>query len=104
MEHQTIRDVLRRKKRWALLALAIGWLSAFSWTFLDEKSFPPYLFGVLGVFLFVGVITLGFFIRCPRCRGNIGTLNAGLSKAIPLYTVMNFCPYCGVSLDTKVGP
>ena len=73
-------------------------------TFIDDKSPSPYLVGALGILFLVAIIFLGFLIRCPRCRGNIGALNAGVSKSIPFYTVINYCPYCGVSLDSSVGP
>jgi len=104
MEVQTIRDALRRKKRWAFVALAVGWISSAVWTFQDERTVSPYLFGIFGFVFAVGIVFLGFFIRCPRCRGNIGALNAGVSKVVPFYTVINYCPYCGVSLDAPVGP
>ena len=106
MEAQTIRDVLRRKKRWALLLLVVGWLSSAIWTFQDDKSasVSPYLLGALGLVFALGAIFLAFFIRCPRCRGNVGSLNAGVSKVVPFYTVINYCPYCGVSLDSPIEP
>jgi hypothetical protein len=75
-----------------------------AWIFQDDRTVSPYLFAIVGPVLLVAVIFLGFFIRCPRCRGNIGTLNAGISKVVPFYTVINYCPYCGISLDSPVGP
>jgi len=106
MEHPTIRDTLRRKKRWALLALAVVWVGGAFFTFSDsdQTSISPYFMAIFGLAFFVGIISLGFLIRCPRCRGNIGALNAGISKTIPFYTVINYCPYCGVSLDSSAGP
>ena len=106
MEYPTIRDRLRRRKRWALIVLAGAWLLMFPTWWLEDKPSSALL--VPEIFAFAGFfgsfIFLAFFIRCPRCRGNLGTLNAGFSKAIPFYTVINYCPYCSVSLDSRLEP
>lgn len=36
-----------------------------------------------------------YFIRCPKCDARIGQAMTGMSK-------LNFCPTCGVSMDTPV--
>jgi hypothetical protein len=103
MDGPTIRDGLRRRKRWVLILLFGAWL-VFAFTIIPTAGEPPILAIVPGIAFFGAMIFLGFFIRCPRCRGNLGVLNAGFSKVVPFYTVINYCPYCGVSLDAPAGP
>ena len=104
MKSPTIRDALRRKKRWALVVLIGAWLLAGLSIFMEDNK-ALQLLAILPVVAFIAaIIFLGFFIRCPHCRGNLGVLNVGFSKTVPLYPSINFCPYCGVSLDTPAGP
>jgi hypothetical protein len=102
MDGPSIRDGLRRKKRWALIVLFGSWL-LFAFTIVPSAAEVPVLAIVPGIVFFCTFVFLAFFIRCPRCRGNLGVLNAGFSKVVPFYTVINYCPYCGVSLDEPTG-
>ena len=49
-----------------------------------------------------GIVFLGFFIRCARCKGNLGLLHVSFRKSAFGFRAINFCPYCGVSLDTRI--
>jgi len=84
------------------IALAIvSWLGfGVSISLVDESvGFPALTFFFFACF---GASVLGIllFLKCPRCRGPLGATNATLKMGDFLFTRrMNFCPYCGVSLD-----
>jgi hypothetical protein len=40
-----------------------------------------------------------FFLRCPRCRGPLGSLVAHFGPFASLGKRISNCPFCGVSLD-----
>jgi hypothetical protein len=102
----TIRDYIKRRVRWAM-GIGIGsWLVLAIVGPLGSEAYPP-LQHVLPVFAVVGGIGFGgamismLFIRCPKCRARLGQTIAmptalQFSRWSPQ---VNYCPYCGVSLD-----
>jgi uncharacterized membrane protein YedE/YeeE len=100
----TIREVLgRKRKRFVYLGIAacVGALTALLLS-VSSGTFP-WLF--LPFFACFGASVLGimFFLKCPRCSGSLGRGNvpfegtsAGIRRPI------NYCPYCGVSLDEQM--
>jgi hypothetical protein len=103
----TIRDYLKRRTRTLQATALCGWLICAGGVFLMSpstscrprcgSSAPP-LPVLLGFPLFGGAIVwMMFFTKCPRCSGRLGhlltTTGGFFSKPV------NFCPYCGVSLD-----
>ena len=96
----TIREVLARRRRNFLLLAFAAWLGCAGALALSESTAaPPWLFAVaivgFGAALF-GVAS----IRCPRCRGALGMVNAPFKgKTEGMARRIDFCPYCGVSLD-----
>jgi hypothetical protein len=101
--NQTIRDYIKRRVRWLFAVGVAGWLSfPLSQFAIHEESGNKVAAALplLGMFVFMGaILALNWALKCPRCRANLGrtiALPVGLRFSGPK---VNFCPYCGVSLD-----
>jgi hypothetical protein len=105
IERQTIRQFLAARKRKLFVVLIVCWLGAFGSMGMGvDKLLPPPWFAIALVTLGGGAVAaifgIWFFIRCPRCKGVLGTNNAPLLRDWLMFgRRINFCPYCGVSLD-----
>jgi hypothetical protein len=105
MGAQTIRQFLAGRRRKLLLLLTACWLGMFATTTLGGVGPSSPWIGPALVVLFAGFVgSLGgmwFFLRCPRCKGSLGSNNAPfLKERLGLFgRRLNYCPYCGVSLD-----
>ena len=94
-----IRSALRRKLILAYIVLAIGAVCVFAFRELIDEQVESLAiaFGAImgiGALLFVN---LG--IRCPRCNGNLVMTAQGAAFSLSAKHRVNFCQYCGVSLD-----
>lgn len=98
----TIRDVIKRRVRWISLIAVAGWLLfPLSMSQVQKGHPPPPLFFV-GMLLFVGaILAIQFVVRCPRCSAPLGQIALTIAFGW-LRRRVNFCPYCGVSLDEPV--
>jgi hypothetical protein len=102
--NQTIRDYIKRRVRWLFAVGILGWLilpaSQLLWP--AEKSALP--LAAVGMIVFFGaILALNYFVKCPRCRANLGrTIAMPLALSFGSGPKINFCPYCGVSLDEPV--
>ena len=68
--------------------------------FVEPEQTPTWLTAFFGLSFAAAVVANLFLLRCPRCRGPVGTIQALLKQRfVSLARAMNFCPYCGVSLD-----
>ncbi len=98
----TIDTFLRSKTRRNLL------LGFFAWLLFAGSIFISAEWGVrlLPLFLFVpfigAVAAQMFFLRCPRCRGNLGQLLAQTMAPGRMKTHLICCPFCGISFDEHV--
>ena len=102
--NETIRDHIKRRVRWLFGVGMLGWcsfpLSAFLW-----RDNPGHKAGfglsALGMVAFLGaILALNWVIKCPRCRANLGrTIAMPVGLSFGSGPRVNFCPYCGVSLD-----
>lgn len=101
---ETLRDRINKKRRQLILGITVGTICGFVGIILS--MFISYLFSILAI---VGFACAYLFmmlsihdVRCPKCDGNIGlTL---LSWSLVLHSaasVIKFCPFCGIGLDTK---
>jgi hypothetical protein len=106
----TTREYIKRRVRIAL-GIGIG-----SWVLVAivgpfgaggnrlVQSLLP-LFAVIGAIGFGGAIISIMFIRCPKCRASLGQTVAVPTAMRLSGRQINFCPYCGVSLDEPMdGP
>jgi hypothetical protein len=100
----TIREYIKRRVRlamgigigsWVLLAV-VGPLGAGGYRLV--QSMLPF-FAIIGAIGFGGAIISIMFIRCPKCRASLGQTVAMPTAMRLSGRQVNFCPYCGVSLD-----
>ena len=86
-----------------IILAVISWLGAAASLFAAGQQFP-WLFLVFFAGFGAAIIGIMYFLKCPRCHGPLGMTNASLSmSSVPFYRRMNYCPYCGVSLDENLG-
>lgn len=90
----TIRKLLKARIFKARVAGFGCWLLCAGFIFVVPDAYKAWaLIPTLG---FAGsVLYVLFFLRCPKCGARIGQAMTGMSK-------LNFCPTCGVSMDTPV--
>ena len=97
---ETIRARFKRRRRRSVAAAGIGFAvmaiaAALGYLFADRGSkYQPVLLAVavLGLVILCGGLLYLDRTRCPNCLGRSGPV---------LYARgTNFCPQCGVSLDT----
>jgi hypothetical protein len=95
----TIREFLTYKSRRNMLAGFLAWvafaISIFTAPMLNTPLLP------LAFFLpFIGcALAQAFFVRCPKCNGNLGPLLAQSMSPLTLRFRVNNCPYCGVDFN-----
>lgn len=100
----TIRAlILRRYDRLVLIGFGC-WLSAGALIIASQARVVPDWLVFVPVAGFVAcALSLFFAIRCPRCRGSFGHLAGYLKPRFAFIArPVNYCPYCGVSLDEPV--
>jgi len=95
----TIGELLTRKTRRNLFMGFVAWLtfagSIFAAAELGVRLLPLVLFVP-----FIGlVIAQMFFVRCPRCNGNLGQLLAQTLAPGPLKRRVMNCPFCGADFN-----
>jgi rRNA maturation protein Nop10 len=89
----TIRDLLKAQMVKARIIGFVFWLLLVAGYFLPKDS-PYHVLLLLPAIGFAcTVIYTLFFIKCPKCGTKLG-------QAISKLNDTNFCPSCGVSLDT----
>ena len=100
----TIRQTLL-KRQWLFvasmavaIAIHLGVMAMFlatedsRWFYAELFAVPPALIGIFGIL---------FFVRCPKCNGNLGGNQGRLSaRKILWLRPRMYCAYCGVSLDS----
>jgi len=96
----TIRDILAARRRKLMILAFAGWLGfVFSGILATQHGtwwLPFPFFALFGSAVLLNM----FWLKCPRCAGPLGMTNASLTGRVGLlYRRINFCPYCGVSLD-----
>ena len=100
---QTIRSYIKRRV-WASMAFAVGgWLLLpLSAGAMGDKPNP--LFMMAGAIVFVGaLLSMFWLVRCPKCKAKLAqTIGTATAFQWGSRGKVNFCPYCGVSLDEPV--
>ena len=95
---ETMRNFIKRRIRWFMAIGLLAWLSIPAWISLTRDRERPYVpFAAMAVFA-SAVLGMQFFVRCPKCKVRLGQIavQVGINFLKP---TVNFCPYCGVSLD-----
>ena len=70
----------------------------------ESKDSPPLLLFVPLIVFAGAVLSLVFFLRCPRCKGRLGHFSQHLFSKKAFFSHINYCPFCGVSLDEPYQP
>lgn len=95
----TIAQHLKRRllTAWIVLASALIGMATYWFAFTDINR-PTYpLFFLFTGISFAAALYLQWFIRCPRCHGNLGI---SLGQQILIGSPKpKYCPFCGASLD-----
>jgi hypothetical protein len=100
----TIRDYLKSRVRRCFAVAIAGWLLiALGASFAKDlpPDIPPFALPIVGFVLFGGsILALQRIAKCPKCKANLGqTIAMPLALNLGSGPRINFCPYCGVSLD-----
>jgi hypothetical protein len=101
----SMRDVLKRKIRW-LFAMGLGaWLMMpLGLAILHGDPQPhgntPPLLIIVGTVVFGAAMLLIQRVKCPKCSTPLGQIASAI--AFRWHRRINYCPYCGVSLDEPV--
>jgi uncharacterized membrane protein YesL len=103
----SIREYLKRqKKRWLLanLMLFAYLLLAGPITFklYPSSAWPEILWITVALAILVLQIVTPYLIRCPRCLASFNvqlSLNEKRSAS-----ATNYCPHCGVQVDSPLAP
>jgi hypothetical protein len=104
--HGTIRDYIKSRVRRCFAIAIVGWLLvALGGGFAKDlpPDIPPFALPVVGFVMFGGsILALQRIAKCPKCKANLGqTIAMPLALSWGSGAKINFCPYCGVSLDER---
>jgi hypothetical protein len=95
----TIGELLIHKTRRNLLIGFTAWL-AFAGSIFAAEGLGARLLPLVLFLPFIGVVIAQmFFVRCPRCNGNLGQLLAQAMAPGPLKARVKNCPFCGVDFN-----
>jgi hypothetical protein len=91
----TIRDKLKWQMFWGRTVGFGCWLVIILLiVFAENQAIMPLI--ILPVIGFIGAILyVLLFVKCPNCGGGMAQFMSGLRQ-------VNYCPYCGVSLDADL--
>jgi hypothetical protein len=93
----TIGEILTLKTRRNLWLGLPAWF-AFAGSMLFAAEWDMRLLPLVLFLPFIGVVMAQmFFVRCPRCKGNLGQLLSQTMAPGRLKTQVTHCPFCGVS-------
>ena len=91
----TIRERLKAKM-FKARAIGFGFWLLFAGSFFLPKNSPYAPFLLIPFVGFAGsVLYVLYFVRCPKCDARLG-------QSLSTTSQTNFCPGCGVSLESKV--
>jgi len=94
----TIREVLQRKT-WRIILFGIAsWLAIIVSLFFAREGLRILTIVPFLAFMAAALAQI-FFVRCPRCNGNLGLIVAQTLAPGRFKTHVSNCPYCGVSFD-----
>lgn len=95
----TIREALQAKSRRILAVGLAAWLALVVSLVLAAPRGLTVPALVCLLCFFAAALAQSFFVRCPRCRGNVGLLVAQALAPGRLRAHVGRCPFCGVSFD-----
>ena len=101
----TIRDLLTRKAtELALLVLALSMTAVALVLTFGEALGPPVILGLATLLIGLPFGLLYKLFRCPSCNSSLASLVGQFGPMRWLAKKVDYCPYCGVQLDSSVAP
>ena len=104
----THRELFNRRKRCFLvvflLVLAVGVAAGVLAVALQRDSVFLVSFLCIPALFVVLYVAVMFGVRCPSCGGQWGWIAIYSGGPTSIRRGLEFCPYCGVSLDDPVPP
>jgi hypothetical protein len=103
----TLRSYIRKRMYWCCAVAVAGWLlipvAAILGKDVPGTMREPVL-PVLGFLMFGGpILVMQRVVRCPKCKANLArTIAMPVAFTWGSGPRVNFCPYCGVSLDQEL--
>lgn len=96
----TIREYLSGRRYKALALILLSWVTCGGSTLIASKTQLDWLPIPFFLAIIAAMILMWRLVRCPRCSGPVGMFRVSLSgRRTFLNRPINYCPYCGVSLD-----
>jgi hypothetical protein len=97
----TIRDFLAARRRKLMILAFVSWVGFALTGVVFAAQYQTLWLTFLFFAMFGAAVMLHmFWLRCPRCAGPVGMTNLRFTGGTGVLTRrMDFCPYCGVSLD-----
>ena len=93
-----ILDLRRRRRSYFIAGSYTGFVVTFSLFVVERIRLWPAFVVLLA---FIGTVASANFLPCLRCKGGIASVRGSFGKATLLQRSINFCSYCGVSLDEE---
>jgi hypothetical protein len=101
----TIRGYIKRRVLWGFGAFfGSFFVTSVLTTWIGTPGPSVVAVGAIGTLIgLVGYVSI-VFIRCPKCRANMGLTIAIPTAAHIFGRKVQYCPYCAVSLDDPMPP
>ena len=100
----TIRDHVSNIFRKSILFCFLGLLGCVAIGFGAEQVIGPQFSHPLGMLFFISSGIYGFsLLKCPKCTSYLFSVAGSVKqKKVFLFPRVEFCPYCGVSMDEEI--
>lgn len=99
----TIRNKIAASK-FKLMVLAYSGFALFAIGMIIGTKFRiANLVGIFGFAIaFISIFLLLYYLRCPKCRGNLGLTVSQNLNPFKVSPAIKFCPYCGTEFDSQL--
>jgi len=100
----TIRESIQKRLIRAFCVALLAFISLFIFIFYIFEDHTHWIeFLVFPFIIIVGAAYfLNFGLRCPSCGGNLGITIGPVMFTRLSKRPINYCPFCGISLDTRI--
>lgn len=99
MNNNSIRAYIKRRVRWCLALAIVGWIAvAVTVPTVRDRRIEPFV-TMLAFLIFGGAALALQRIKCPKCATRLGQVAMLIGAHWGSRKQLNFCPYCGTSLD-----
>jgi hypothetical protein len=95
----TINQLLRRRAKVLALAILVWSVLLIVVGLLGGRNLSPAVALALFAVLFLAIVSVVFLFKCPKCKGNLGSLVAHFGPLASGSKQVNYCPFCGVNFN-----